>query len=71
MSVQLIDRHPANYELETIHKLINEARIVNVSFNDPDSPFPVVLPMIGHMGSFDRPSSDIGDVLDLYLHGYV
>ena len=27
--------------------------------------------MIGQMGSFDRPSADIGDVLDLYLHGYV
>lgn len=27
--------------------------------------------MIGHMGSFTRPSADEGDVLDLYLHGYV
>ena len=27
--------------------------------------------MIGQMGSFDRPSADTGDVLDLYLHGYV
>ncbi|KAG4220936.1 hypothetical protein PC116_g30585, partial [Phytophthora cactorum] len=23
------------------------------------------------MGSFDRPSADTGDVLELYLHGYV
>ncbi|KAK4217258.1 hypothetical protein QBC37DRAFT_451051 [Rhypophila decipiens] len=61
----------ANYELETIHRLINESRLVSVSFNDPDSPFPAVLPMIGVMGSFDRPSADVGDVLDLYLHGYV
>lgn len=30
-----------------------------------------MLPMIGQMGSFVRPSSDIGDVLELYLHGYV
>ncbi|KAM7202477.1 hypothetical protein V8F33_002697 [Rhypophila sp. PSN 637] len=59
----------ANYELETIHRLINESRLVSVSFNDPDSPFPAVLPMIGVMGSFDRPSADLGDVLDLYLHG--
>ncbi|KIH92559.1 hypothetical protein SPBR_03100 [Sporothrix brasiliensis 5110] len=29
------------------------------------------LPMIGAMGSFERPSADTGDVLDLYLHGYV
>lgn len=27
--------------------------------------------MIGQMGSFDRPSADTGDVLELYLHGYV
>jgi uncharacterized protein len=27
--------------------------------------------MIGQMGSFERPSSDLGDVLELYLHGWV
>ncbi len=27
--------------------------------------------MLGQMGSFARPSADLGDVLDLYLHGYV
>lgn len=27
--------------------------------------------MVGHMGSFDRPSASLGDPLDLYLHGYV
>jgi hypothetical protein len=27
--------------------------------------------MIGQMGSFARPSADLGDVLDLYLHGFV
>lgn len=31
----------------------------------------MILPMIGFMGSYDRPSADLGDVLDLYLHGYV
>lgn len=31
----------------------------------------MMLPMIGQMGSFERPSADTGDVLDLYLHGYV
>lgn len=29
------------------------------------------MPMIGQMGSFDRPSADISDPLDLYVHGYV
>lgn len=31
----------------------------------------MILPMIGFVGSFSRPSADLGDVLDLYLHGYV
>lgn len=62
----------ASYALETIHRLINSSQIVNVAFSNPESsPFPVVLPMIGQMGSFDRPSADIGDPLDLYIHGYV
>ncbi len=39
--------------------------------NVPDSPFPATLPMIGQMGSFDRPSASLGDPLDLYVHGWV
>ncbi|KAG6010926.1 hypothetical protein E4U21_002596 [Claviceps maximensis] len=46
-------------------------QLIHVSFNVPDSPFPVTLPMIGQMGSFDRPSAGLGDPLDLYIHGYV
>ncbi|KAI1325072.1 hypothetical protein F5Y16DRAFT_379246 [Xylariaceae sp. FL0255] len=61
----------ASYALETIHHLVNTCPILHVSFNVPDSPFPAMLPMIGQMGSFERPSADTGDVLDLYLHGYV
>ena len=45
--------------------------MLHVSFVTPDSPFPTILPMIGQMGSFARPSADTRDVLDLYLHGYV
>ncbi|RYP47959.1 hypothetical protein DL768_006056 [Monosporascus sp. mg162] len=61
----------ASYSLETIHHIINTSPVLHVSFNAPDSPFPTILPMIGQMGSFSRPSADTGDVLDLYLHGYV
>jgi uncharacterized protein len=61
----------ATYSLEQIHRLINSTHFLNVSYIDPSSPFPMTLPMIGQMGSFDRPSASIGDVLDLYLHGYV
>ncbi|KAI1498807.1 hypothetical protein F5X99DRAFT_431472 [Biscogniauxia marginata] len=62
---------PASYALETIHQIINSSPILHVSVAVPDSPFPMVLPMIGQMGSFARPSADTGDVLELYLHGYV
>ncbi|KAK1713588.1 flavin-nucleotide-binding protein [Colletotrichum lupini] len=61
----------ASYALRTIHTIINTSPILHVSFNDPQSPFPTILPMLGQMGSFSRPSADEGDVLDLYLHGYV
>ncbi|KAG9504117.1 hypothetical protein J7337_004081 [Fusarium musae] len=59
------------YALKTIHHIINTCQILHVSFNTPTQSFPVILPMIGQMGSYDRPSADIGDPLDLYLHGYV
>jgi len=68
---QVVDSIPANYALETIHQIVNSCPILHVSFQAPNSPFPVVLPMIGQMGSFSRPSADLGDVLDLYLHGSV
>ncbi|KXH65939.1 flavin-nucleotide-binding protein [Colletotrichum salicis] len=64
----------ASYALHIIHTIINTSSILHVSFNDPSpssSPFPTILPMLGQMGSFARPSADEGDVLDLYLHGYV
>ncbi|KAF0323393.1 flavin-nucleotide-binding protein [Colletotrichum asianum] len=61
----------ASYALSTIHKIINTSPILHVSFNDISSPFPSILPMLGQMGSYTRPSADEGDVLDLYLHGYV
>ncbi|KAH7312339.1 hypothetical protein B0I35DRAFT_53314 [Stachybotrys elegans] len=60
-----------NYELEKIHGIVNSSLLLHVSFNPPDSPFPVTLPMIGQMGAFSRPSADIGDPMDLYIHGYV
>jgi hypothetical protein len=50
---------------------VNSCPMLHVSFQPPNSPFPAVLPMIGQMGSFSRPSADLGDVLDLYLHGLV
>ncbi|PHH74054.1 hypothetical protein CDD80_3336 [Ophiocordyceps camponoti-rufipedis] len=72
-ALNAIRRHGerASYALKTIHTLINTAPIVHVSFNPPGSPFPVTLPMIGQMGSYARPSADVDDPLDLYLHGYV
>ncbi|KAM5348719.1 hypothetical protein ACJ41O_008542 [Fusarium nematophilum] len=65
------ENHRAAYALETIHRIVNTCQILHVSFNTPSQPFPVILPMIGQMGSFERPSADLDDPLDLYLHGYV
>jgi len=72
-AINKVKRHDerASYALRTIHGLINSSPIFHVSFNIPSSPFPATLPMIGQMGSFTRPSADISEPLDLYLHGYV
>lgn len=59
------------HALETIHTILNSAPILHVSFTVPSTPFPMLLPMIGFMGSYSRPSADLSDVLDLYLHGYI
>ncbi|KAL8673155.1 MAG: hypothetical protein Q9168_002419 [Polycauliona sp. 1 TL-2023] len=64
----------AKYDLRTIHDIINSTPVLHVSFNATDptqGPFPVILPMIGQMGSFSYPSADLDDTLDCYLHGYV
>ena len=70
-SLTRLNGSTGTHELETIHSIINSSPILHVSFNTDSSPFPMILPMIGFMGSYDRPSADLGDVLDLYLHGYV
>lgn len=65
-------KHQAVYNLTTIHTIINTTPVLHVSFTpSPTDPFPAILPMIGQMGSFTRPSADLGDTLDCYLHGYV
>lgn len=67
----VLTKNAGTHELEVIHSIINSSPILHVSFNTASSPFPMILPMIGFMGSFARPSAGLGDVLDLYLHGYV
>ncbi|EEP76290.1 conserved hypothetical protein [Uncinocarpus reesii 1704] len=65
-------KHRGTYDLGPIHSIVNSAPVLHVSFApSPDDPFPAILPMIGQMGSFDYPSSGLGDPLDCYLHGYV
>ena len=61
-----------NYDLGTIHSIVNETPVCHVSFApDPADPFPAILPMIGVMGSFDFPSASLDEPMDCYLHGYV
>lgn len=46
--------------------------MLHVSFNDPEHPFPVVLPMLGCTGNYSDASADPNDTeQDLYIHGYV
>jgi nitroimidazol reductase NimA-like FMN-containing flavoprotein (pyridoxamine 5'-phosphate oxidase superfamily) len=60
------------YDFATIHTLINTCPVLHVSFNDPEHPFPVVLPMLGCTGNFNNPDADPSSTeQDLYIHGYV
>jgi uncharacterized protein len=71
-TVNRLGKNRGKYDLGTIHRLVQNSLVVHVSFTpDSDDPFPAILPMIGTMGSFDRPSADINDPIDCYLHGYV
>ncbi|KAJ6261195.1 hypothetical protein Dda_3863 [Drechslerella dactyloides] len=67
---RLADR--GKYDCKTVHEILMASPVVHVSFN-PGSPeeYPVILPMIGKLGSFENPSADLSEPLDLYLHGYV
>ncbi|EWC46883.1 hypothetical protein DRE_03895 [Drechslerella stenobrocha 248] len=60
------------YECKAVHEIIMASPVVHVSFH-PGSleDYPVILPMIGKLGSFENPSADLSEPLDLYLHGYV
>lgn len=60
-----------DYDLRTVHGIINECMSLHVTFTPGDSEFPTVIPMIGSMGSFERPSADIDEPLDCYIHGYI
>lgn len=73
--------HRGKYDLETIHTLINTSLVLNVSFApspDTDEDFPVILPMIGVMGSvssshlssgFCQPPEASPSVCVLYILG--
>ncbi|KAF2199260.1 hypothetical protein GQ43DRAFT_442626 [Delitschia confertaspora ATCC 74209] len=60
------------YDYSTIHSLLNSSPIIHVSFNDPHSPFPITLPMIGCTGNFEDQDADPNtSAQDVYVHGYV
>ena len=62
----------ATYDYATVHRLIDLVPVLHVSFNDPDHPFPAVLPMLGCTGNFAAPDADPGSsAQDIYVHGYV
>ncbi|KAI5296252.1 hypothetical protein KEM52_004878 [Ascosphaera acerosa] len=67
-----VKRHKerGTYDLETVHRLINDAAFVHISFTDPSSGFPACVPTIGKMGSFEFPSAGLDEPLDCYVHSY-
>ncbi|KAL1652273.1 hypothetical protein SLS58_000400 [Diplodia intermedia] len=67
-SYSRFNRHKerGTYDAETIHNIVNTTSVLHVSFADPASPFPVMLPMIGQIGQYE---ADVEP--HLYLHGYV
>ena len=69
----MVDGTVCTYDLRQIHEIVNTTPVLHVSFNssDPSDPFPNIVPMIGTMGSFQYPSADLSEPLDVYLHGYV
>jgi uncharacterized protein len=51
--------------------VIQQALVLNVAFTPASGAFPVILPMVGAMGSFTHPSVSLDEPLDVYVHGYV
>jgi nitroimidazol reductase NimA-like FMN-containing flavoprotein (pyridoxamine 5'-phosphate oxidase superfamily) len=71
-TVNRLGKKRGTYDLGFIHQIIQDTTVVHVSFApSPEDIFPAILPMIGTMGSFSRPSAGLSDPLDCYLHGYV
>ncbi|KAK7525089.1 uncharacterized protein IWZ02DRAFT_489437 [Phyllosticta citriasiana] len=59
-----------SYDAETIHNIFNTTSVAHVSFlPSPSDPFPVILPMIGQIGTY--PGGDSDAEAACYLHGYV
>ncbi|KAF1823287.1 uncharacterized protein K489DRAFT_388144 [Dissoconium aciculare CBS 342.82] len=73
-----VKRYPGRgkYDYQQVYPIVDQAPILHVAFqpstNDEGPTFPVILPMLGCMGSFGS-SAAIESVSppDLYLHGYV
>jgi hypothetical protein len=60
------------YDYATVHTIINSAPVLHVSFNDPQHPFPVVLPMLGCTADFSNQDADPNSSSqNIYIHGYV
>ena len=63
------------HDVGAIQTIVNTAKTVSVAFtpnpNDPENPFPTILPMIGQMASYEYPSAGIDEPMECYLHGYV
>lgn len=70
----LISSFSGRYEYQEVYPIIDETPILHVAFHgSPDQEgfeFPVILPMIGCTGIFNKEEDDDGRRF-IYLHGYV
>ncbi|KAH7383907.1 hypothetical protein BKA66DRAFT_87735 [Pyrenochaeta sp. MPI-SDFR-AT-0127] len=65
-------KHQATYDVDTITTIVNNTPVLHVSFvPDPSVPAPIILPMIGQMGTYPGDASNGDPSWKCYLHGYV
>jgi hypothetical protein len=71
-TVHRLAKKRATYGVRTVHGIVNQAIVLHVSFMpDTTDAFPSTIPMIGAMGSFEYPSADLDEPMDIYIHGYI
>ncbi|KAK7937656.1 uncharacterized protein PG986_014524 [Apiospora aurea] len=62
-------RHLSNYDAATIHSIVNSVPVAHVSFINPETPTPVVLPMMVRIGHYPGADEEDDGSVACYMHG--